>query len=81
MITRGRILAARGGLAALAAAGAGSAGTHEKLTIRGTGGKGAMAIRRSGSQPSGQGPADYFTGVIRKDPLFQAISSLAFLGR
>jgi quercetin dioxygenase-like cupin family protein len=29
-----------------------------------------MEIRRSGSQPSGKGPADYFTGSVRLDPLF-----------
>jgi quercetin dioxygenase-like cupin family protein len=29
-----------------------------------------MEIRRSGSQPSGKGPADYFTGTVRVDPLF-----------
>lgn len=29
-----------------------------------------MEIKRSGSQPSGNGPADYFTGVVRIDPLF-----------
>jgi len=29
-------------------------------------------IKRSGSQPSGKGPADWFTGVVRIDPLFQA---------
>jgi quercetin dioxygenase-like cupin family protein len=29
-----------------------------------------MEIRRSGSQPSGKGPADYFTGTVRIDPLF-----------
>ncbi len=28
-----------------------------------------MEIRRSGSQPSGKGPAAYFTGVVRIDPL------------
>jgi quercetin dioxygenase-like cupin family protein len=28
-----------------------------------------MEIRRSGSQPSGKGPADYFTGSVRVDPL------------
>jgi quercetin dioxygenase-like cupin family protein len=33
-----------------------------------------MDIRRSGSQPSGKGPADYFTGTVRIDPLFQAPS-------
>ena len=28
-----------------------------------------VEIKRSGSQPSGKGPADYFTGVVRIDPL------------
>jgi quercetin dioxygenase-like cupin family protein len=31
-----------------------------------------MDIKRSGSQPSGKGPAEYFTGSVRIDPLFQA---------
>jgi quercetin dioxygenase-like cupin family protein len=31
-----------------------------------------MEIQRCGSQPSGQGPEDYFTGTVRVDPLFQA---------
>ena len=31
-----------------------------------------MDIKRAGSQPSGKGPADYFTGVVRIDPLFEA---------
>jgi len=31
-----------------------------------------MEIQRSGSQPSGKGPDDYFTGTVRIDPLFQA---------
>ena len=30
-----------------------------------------MRISRSGSQPSSKGPADYFTGTVRIDPLFQ----------
>jgi|SRR5579871_1023339 len=29
-----------------------------------------MEIRRSGSQPSGKGPSDWFTGAVRIDPLF-----------
>jgi quercetin dioxygenase-like cupin family protein len=29
-----------------------------------------MEIKRSGSQASGKGPADYFTGTVRIDPLF-----------
>ena len=31
-----------------------------------------MEIKRVGSQPSGRGPAEYFTGTVRVDPLFQA---------
>ena len=31
-----------------------------------------MDIKRNGSQPSAKGPADWFTGVVRIDPLFQA---------
>jgi quercetin dioxygenase-like cupin family protein len=32
----------------------------------------AMDITRAGSQPSAKGPADWFTGTVRIDPLFQA---------
>jgi quercetin dioxygenase-like cupin family protein len=31
-----------------------------------------MDIKRSGWQPSGKGPAEYFTGAVRIDPLFEA---------
>jgi quercetin dioxygenase-like cupin family protein len=31
-----------------------------------------MDIKRVGSRPSGKGPAEYFTGTVRLDPLFQA---------
>ena len=31
-----------------------------------------MEIKRVGSQPSIKGPADWFTGTVRIDPLFQA---------
>jgi len=30
-----------------------------------------MDITRIGSRPSGKGPADYFTGTVRIDPLFE----------
>jgi quercetin dioxygenase-like cupin family protein len=30
-----------------------------------------MQITRAGSQPSSKGPADWFTGTVRIDPLFQ----------
>ena len=29
-----------------------------------------MEIKRAGTQPSGKGPAEYFTGTVRIDPLF-----------
>ena len=29
-----------------------------------------MEITRAGTKPSGKGPADYFTGTVRIDPLF-----------
>ncbi|MEY2521199.1 MAG: hypothetical protein QOF24_2958 [Verrucomicrobiota bacterium] len=31
-----------------------------------------MEIKTNGSQPSSKGPADWFTGTVRVDPLFQA---------
>lgn len=33
-----------------------------------------MDIKRIGSQPSAKGPADYFTGTVRIDPLVQAVA-------
>ena len=31
-----------------------------------------MEIKRNGSRRSGKGPAEYFTGMVRVDPLFEA---------
>ncbi|MGE5177940.1 MAG: cupin domain-containing protein [Bacteroidota bacterium] len=31
-----------------------------------------MELQRSGTQPSGKGPAEWFTGSVRIDPLFAA---------
>jgi len=31
-----------------------------------------MEIKRNGARPSAKGPAEYFTGAVRVDPLFQA---------
>ena len=31
-----------------------------------------MEIKRVGKEPSGKGPSDWFTGIVRIDPLFQA---------
>ena len=39
-----------------------------------------MEIKKSGSQPSGKGPAEYFTGTVRIDPLFQAPEPARSLG-
>jgi quercetin dioxygenase-like cupin family protein len=39
-----------------------------------------MDIKRSGSQPSGKGPAEYFTGTVRIDPLFPATAPARALG-
>ena len=30
-----------------------------------------MELKKNGSQPSGKGPDEYFTGAVRIDPLFQ----------
>jgi len=45
--------------------------SHVESTLR-NGGRENMDIKRSGSQPSGKGPAEYFTGAVRIDPLFEA---------
>ena len=39
-----------------------------------------MEIKRAGSQPSGKGPSDWFTGTVRIDPLFQALDPARVAG-
>ncbi len=39
-----------------------------------------MEIKRVGSQASGSGPAEYFTGTVRIDPLFEAKAPARALG-
>ncbi len=39
-----------------------------------------MDIKPSGSQPSAKGAAEYFTGAVRVDPLFQANSPARAVG-
>ena len=66
-MTRRQILAAAGGVAALAGAGVAEAqapATHEGIRT--------MDIKRNGSRPSAKGPEAYFTGTVRVDPMFQA---------
>ena len=67
MITRRRTLVASGGLAVLAAASP-AAAMDVSTARRGR----TMEIKRAGSQASVKGPADWFTGSVRVDPLFQA---------
>ena len=75
MITRRNILAA-GGLAVVAAAPAAA----QPATTATTRKIPAMEIKRNGSQPSGKGPADYFTGAVRVDPLFRAADPARVVG-
>jgi quercetin dioxygenase-like cupin family protein len=63
MITRRRLFATTG-LAVLAA------GIQPSVPANAR--NGTMEITRSGSRPSGKGPAEYFTGSVRVDPLVQA---------
>ena len=69
MITRRHLLAATGSLAAATAAESVAAAAPNAAT---PGRNGMMQITRAGSQPSRKGPAEYFTGAVRVDPLFQA---------
>jgi quercetin dioxygenase-like cupin family protein len=62
------MLAASAAIAAIAAAKPAVAGMP---TGRAKGRNGTMGITRNGSQPSSKGPAEYFTGSVRVDPLFQ----------
>ena len=39
-----------------------------------------MEIKRNGSQPSGKGQTEYFTGTVRVDPLFDAPSPARVFG-
>ena len=39
-----------------------------------------MDIKKNGTQPSGKGPAECFTGTVRIDPLFQSSEPARALG-
>ena len=65
MITRRHMLAATGGLA-LAAAGPVAAETVQHRGER------QWRSTETAHEPSAKGPAEYFTGVVRIDPLFEA---------
>ena len=64
MITRRFILAASGGFVALAFAESAAAQPSKARNLN-------MDIKRSGSEPSAKGPAEYFTGSVRVDALFR----------
>jgi quercetin dioxygenase-like cupin family protein len=54
--------------------------TRDKRLLPSSEGIQKMDIKRSGSQPSGKGPVEYFTGTVRVDPLFQAKDPARALG-
>jgi quercetin dioxygenase-like cupin family protein len=66
MMTRRIMVLASSGLAALAAAKSAGAQTWTRTNP----GNRIMDIKRSGSEPSVKGPAEYFTGSVRVDTLF-----------
>jgi hypothetical protein len=69
ILSRRNLLAATGGIAALAAHRVAAQGPATGSTIQGVR---TMEIRRSGSQPSGRGTSGYFTVAVRVDLLFRA---------
>jgi quercetin dioxygenase-like cupin family protein len=64
------MLAGAAGLAAMSAGVV--AGAQQGLALRTARREATMQIKRSGSRPSAKGPADYFTGMVRIDPLHEA---------
>ena len=57
-----------------------SAGAFTCQAIAQEANKKSQTISRAGSQPSVKGPAEYFTGNVRVDPLFSANDSAHFSG-
>lgn len=57
-----------------------SAGALAGQAIDDEANKKSQTISRAGSQPSAKGPAEYFTGNVRIDPLFPANDSAHFSG-
>ena len=68
MMTRRHVLGATGGFALAATGAAAAQGANSSTQARNA----MMQIMRSGSRPSAKGPAEYFTGAVRVDPMFQA---------
>jgi 4-carboxymuconolactone decarboxylase len=57
-----------------------SAGSFIGQEVAAVENKKSQTISRTGSQPSVKGPAEYFTGNVRVDPLFPANDSTPFSG-
>lgn len=57
-----------------------SAGAFAGRALAAEGDKPSQTISRDGSRPSVKGPAEYFTGNVRVDPLFPANDSAPFSG-
>jgi quercetin dioxygenase-like cupin family protein len=57
-----------------------SAGAFAGQALAAEAAKQSQTITRAGSQPSVKGPAEYFTGNVRVDPLFPAKDSAPFSG-
>ena len=57
-----------------------SAGSFIGQEVAAVENKKSQTISRAGSQPSVKGPAEYFTGNVRVDPLFPANDSAPFSG-
>jgi quercetin dioxygenase-like cupin family protein len=55
-----------------------SAGAFVNQAVAAEANKKSQTISRAGSQPSVKGPAEYFTGNVRVDPLFPANDSAPF---
>jgi quercetin dioxygenase-like cupin family protein len=55
-----------------------SAGAFVNQAVAADANKKSQTISRAGSQPSVKGPAEYFTGNVRVDPLFPANDSAPF---
>jgi len=57
-----------------------SAGAIAGQALAAEANKKSQTISRAGSQPSVKGPAEYFTGSVRVDPVFPANDSAPFSG-
>ena len=68
-LTRRCLLGASGNMALLI--GSCPALAQRLLVTNVTNRRETMEIKRNGSRPSGKGPAAYFTGTVRVDPVFQ----------